>query len=296
MQKFIRIALPWICIAVMVWCLFFDGINYLDWTWLVGVAGIGVVCYIGLYVKLHKLQQKQEEHLCLLKKQAEEAEEAVAPELEKVKGNWLKKEMIKRRLVREYIEKNSDDCSEENIAIENIKGWLGSLIWSFGIIIAMPMLLIIILLFVGLVGLVGSCLSDGTGVPTQIDYHNADDLQKVTGVEFPEIIPVDSIYSDGGLVGYNTNIKFIPVKPLDKDFFCRLDQACKTDSCCWRKDSTGYFYDIYPEAIPFDRTKGMHRRMVDVDGKKVSDWDGSYISVFVPIKGDTIILNDGWTR
>lgn len=295
MQKFIRIALPWVCIAVMIWCLFFDGINYLDWTWLVGVAGIGVVCYIGLYVKLHKLLQKQkEEHLCLLKKQTKQAEEAVAPELEKVKGNWLKKEMIKRRLVREYIERNSDDCSEENIAIENIKGWLSSLIWSLGIIIAMPMLLMIIL-FVGL-GLVGTCLSDGTGVPTHIDYHNADDLQKVTGVEFPEIVPVDSIYSDGGLAAYNTEIKFVPAKPLDKDFFYRLDQACKTDSCCWRKDSTGYRYDIYPEAIPFDRTKGMHRRMVDVDGKKVPDWDGTYISVFVPIKGDTIILNDGWTR
>ena len=116
-----------------------------------------------------------------------------------------------------------------------------------------------------------------TGVPTHIDYHNADDLQKVTEVEFPEIVPVDSFYSDGGLAGDNTNIKFIPVKPLDKDFFYRLDQACKTDSCCWRKDSTGYSYDIYPEAIPFDRTKGMHRRMVDVDGKKVPDWDGTYI-------------------
>lgn len=290
MQKFIRIALPCVCIAFMVWFLLFDGSNYLGWNGLIGVVGIGAVCFAVLCVKLHKLQKQKEG---LLKKQAEEA---VAPELKKVKGNSLKKEMIKRRLVREYIERNSDDCSEENIAIENIKGWLGSLIWSFGIIIAMPMLLIIILLFVGLVGLVGSCLSDGTGVPTQIDYHNADDLQKVTGVEFPEIVPVDSIYSDGGLAGYNTNIKFIPVKPLDKDFFYRLDQACKTDSCCWKKDSTGYRYDIYPEAIPFDRTKGMHRRMVDVDGKKVPDWDGTYISVFVPIKGDTIILNDGYTR
>ena len=290
MQKFIRIALPCVCIAFMVWFLLFDGNNYLGWNGLIGVVGIGAVCFAVLCVKLHKLQKQKEG---LLKKQAEEA---VAPELKKVKGNSLKKEMIKRRLVREYIERNSDDCSEENIAIENIKGWLGSLIWSFGIIIAMPMLLIIILLFVGLVGLVGSCLSDGTGVPTQIDYHNADDLQKVTGVEFPEIVPVDSIYSDGGLAGYNTNIKFIPVKPLDKDFFYRLDQACKTDSCCWKKDSTGYRYDIYPEAIPFDRTKGMHRRMVDVDGKKVPDWDGTYIYVFVPIKGDTIILNDGYTR
>ena len=292
MQKFIRIALPCVCFAVMVWFLLFNGSKYLGWNGLIGVVGIGAVCIVVLCVKLHKLQQKQkEEHLCLLKKQAEEA---VAPELEKVKGNSLKKEMIKRRLVREYIERNSDDCSEENIAIENIKGWLSSLIWSLGIIIAMPMLLIIIL-FVG-VGLVGTCLPNGTGVPTHIDYHNADDLQKVTGVEFPEIVPVDSIYSDGGLAGYGTQIKFVPAKPLDKDFFYRLDQACKTDSCCWKKDSTGYRYDIYPEAIPFDRTKGMHRRMVDVDGKKVPDWDGTYISVFVPIKGDTIILNDGWTR
>lgn len=298
MQKFIRIALPWVCSAVMVWYLFFDGADYLGWNGLIDVVGIGAVgavCIAVLYVKLHKLQKQKEEHLCLLKKQAEEA---VAPELEKVNGNSLKKEMIKRRLVREYIEKNSDNCSEENIAIENTKDWLSLLKWSFGIIIAMPMLLIIIL-FVVAVGLfvVGFGLSDGTGVPTQVDYHNADDLQKVTGVEFPEVIPVDSFYSDRGLASYETQIKFVPAKPLNKDFFYRLDQACKTDSCCWRKDSIGYFYDIHPEAIPFDRTKGMHRRMVeDVDGKKVPDWDGTYISVFVPIKGDTIILSDGWTR
>lgn len=107
---------------------------------MVGVAGIGAVCFAVLCVKLHKLQKQKEG---LLKKQAEEA---VAPELEKVKGNSLKKEMTKRRLVREYIERNSDDCSEENIAIENIKGWLNSLrrslIYGCG-----PLLLIILLKF-----------------------------------------------------------------------------------------------------------------------------------------------------
>ena len=92
--------------TLLLWYLFFDCIDYIDWKWLVGVAGIGVVCYIGLYVKLHKLLQKQkEEHVCLLKKQAKQTEEAVTPELEKVKGNWLKKEMIKRRLVREYVKR-----------------------------------------------------------------------------------------------------------------------------------------------------------------------------------------------
>ena len=95
MQKFIRIALPCVCFAVMVWFLLFNGSKYLGWNGLIGVVGIGAVCIVVLCVKLHKLQQKQkEEHLCLLKKQAEEA---VAPELEKVKGNSLKKEMIKRR-------------------------------------------------------------------------------------------------------------------------------------------------------------------------------------------------------
>lgn len=133
MQKFIRIALPWVYFAVMVWYLFFDGINYLDWKWLVGVAGIGVVCYIGLYVKLHKLLQKQkEEHLCQLKKQAKQAEEAVAPELEKVKGNWLKKEMIKRRMVKKYLEKNTDYYANayDNNAISKVQDWISSLWWS----------------------------------------------------------------------------------------------------------------------------------------------------------------------
>lgn len=133
MQKFIRIALPCVCFAVIIWCCWGGGFDYLDWKWLVGVAGIGVVCYIGLYVKLHKLLQKQkEEHLCLLKKQAKQAEEAVAPELEKVKGNWLKKEMIKRRMVKEYLEKNTDYYANayDNNAISKVQDWMSSLWWS----------------------------------------------------------------------------------------------------------------------------------------------------------------------
>lgn len=133
MQKFIRIALPCVCFAVIIWCCWGGGFDYLYWKWLVGVAGIGVVCYIGLYVKLHKLLQKQkEEHLCLLKKQAKQAEEAVAPELEKVKGNRLKKEMIKRRMVKEYLEKNTDYYANayDNNAISKVQDWISSLWWS----------------------------------------------------------------------------------------------------------------------------------------------------------------------
>ena len=68
MQKFIRIALPCVCIAFMVWFLLFNGSKYLGWNGLIGVVGIGAVCIVVLYVKLHKLQKQKEEHLCLLKK------------------------------------------------------------------------------------------------------------------------------------------------------------------------------------------------------------------------------------
>lgn len=129
MQKFIRIALPCVCFAVIIWWCCFNGFQYIHWKWLILAAGIGAVCYIGLYVKLHKLQKQKEEHLCLLKKQAEEA---VAPELEKVKGNWLKKELVKRRMVKEYLEKNTDYYANayDNNAISKVQDWISSLWWS----------------------------------------------------------------------------------------------------------------------------------------------------------------------
>ena len=56
-----------------------------------------------------------------------QAEEAVAPELEKVKGNSLKKDMIKRSLVREYLEKHTDYCDD---SIRNVQCWGSSVKWS----------------------------------------------------------------------------------------------------------------------------------------------------------------------
>lgn len=129
MQKYIRIALPCVCFAVIIWWCCFNGFQYIHWKWLILAAGIGAVCYIGLYVKLHKLQKQKEEHLCLLKKQAEEA---VAPELEKVKGNRLKKELVKRRMVKEYLEKNTDYYANayDNNAISKVQDWISSFWWS----------------------------------------------------------------------------------------------------------------------------------------------------------------------
>lgn len=124
MQKFIRIALPLVCFAVIVWCCWGGGLDYLDWKWLVVVAGIGAVCLAILFVKEHNMLGKREEYYNQLKMLAEEA---VAPELEKVKGNSLKKDMIKRRLVREYLEKHTDYCDD---SIRNVQCWGSSVKWS----------------------------------------------------------------------------------------------------------------------------------------------------------------------
>ena len=128
MQKFIRIALPCVCFAVIIWWCWGGGFDYLDWKWLV-VAGIGAVCLAILFVKEHNMLGKREEYYNQLKMQAEEA---VAPELEKVKGNWLKKEMIKRRMVKEYLEKNTDYYANayDNNAISKVQDWISSLWWS----------------------------------------------------------------------------------------------------------------------------------------------------------------------
>ena len=128
--------------------------------------------------------------------------------------------------------------------------------------------------------------------PSSIPYHTAEDLKKVTGVEFPDIIPVDSTYEDGYALT-ETTIKFVPKKALSVKFFQKLDKVCKEDSCCWSKDSLGYYYNIYPER-PIDRTKGTHIRQVELDGKMVNDWDGDFILVRIPITGDTIYVSEGW--
>ena len=62
----------------------------------------------------------------------EEAIEAVAPEVEKVKGNRLKKELVKRRMVKEYLEKNTDYYANayDNNDISKVQDWISSLWWS----------------------------------------------------------------------------------------------------------------------------------------------------------------------
>ena len=134
MQKFIRIALPCVCFAVIIWWCYFNGFQYMNWKWLILAAGIGGICIAALYVKQHKMLGKREAQR---KKQMEEAIEAVAPELEKVKGNSLKKELVKRRMVKEYLEKNTDYYTkvDDNDAIRKVQDWISSVGWSIYLLI-----------------------------------------------------------------------------------------------------------------------------------------------------------------
>ena len=131
MQKFIRIALPCVCFAVIIWWCCFNGFQYINWKWLIVAAGIGGFSIAALYVKQHKMLGKREAQ------RKKQMEEAIEPELEKVKGNSLKKELVKRRMVREYLEKNTDYYAkvDDNDAIRKVQNWISSVGWSIYLLI-----------------------------------------------------------------------------------------------------------------------------------------------------------------
>ena len=148
------------------------------------------------------------------------------------------------------------------------------------------------------------------------DYKTSEDFYKLTGVEFPELEMVDSLFFQDG--GFPTNhwkeYKFIAKDGLNDSFHKRLEQACETDSTHWSYtdgDIVDYFYPslgepiignqmhyhyrIYPDQEPVDRSRGMCDRMVEgFDGEMVTDWDGTYITV--DNVNVTIILRNGWVH
>ena len=148
------------------------------------------------------------------------------------------------------------------------------------------------------------------------EYRTAEDFYKLTGVEFPELEMVDSLFYDEGCLRACTwhEYKFVAKDGLDQEFFKRLDQACESDPTHWNSHLNTeyaigpgfeldydnehveyYSYRIYPDQTPVDRSRGMCDRMVKGhDGELTKDWDGSFISV--KVQKDTIILRDGWLR
>ena len=148
------------------------------------------------------------------------------------------------------------------------------------------------------------------------DYKTSEDFYKLTGVEFPELEMVDSLFfQDGGLpTNHWREYKFVVKGRSNNRFKQHLEHACVTDSTHWTYtegsvsdffyEGTGermigdqmvYHYEIYPDKEPVDRSRGICDRMVEgFDGKMVPDWDGTYITV--DVVNDTIILRNGWVR
>ena len=146
------------------------------------------------------------------------------------------------------------------------------------------------------------------------EYRTSEDFYKLTGVEFPELEMVDSLFfQDGGFpTSYWKEYKFVAKDGLSRSFYKSLERACETDSTHWHYAEGGsiydyfyqivgepvigdqmlYHYGICPDKEPVDRSRGMCDRMVEIDGEMIKDWDGTFISV--DIVNDTIILREGW--
>ena len=124
-------------------------------------------------------------------------------------------------------------------------------------------------------------------VPKSIPYHTADDLKKVTGVEFPEVIAVDSTLFDDPGIG----MWFVMKDESRQAFYGRLDRACRDDTCCWHRDSLGYRYCIVNPERPIDRTQGTHIRK-EAENEEDNIWIDR-VEVFVPLDNDTIYVYEG---
>ena len=86
-------------------------------------------------------------------------------------------------------------------------------------------------------------------------YRSCEDFYKLTGVEFPELEMVDSLYYDDMCINPNTyyEYKFVAKEGLSRSFYRDLDQACESDPAHWQSDKERA---IYPSPPPADAARG----------------------------------------
>ena len=88
-----------------------------------------------------------------------------------------------------------------------------------------------------------------------------EDLRRITGVEFPEVVPVDSTWHYDASILSETTIKFVPVKPLNAEILPKvLTRLARMILAAGAKDSLGYLYYIYPERSQSTDLTGTHIR------------------------------------
>jgi hypothetical protein len=137
-------------------------------------------------------------------------------------------------------------------------------------------------------------VGDEKGVPTELEYRNADDLYKISNVKFPEVVAVDSSY----YLSFSWDVTYVKFVLKDRskyqDLISDITRIAKTDSLYWSETDYTYHYYILPEE-PINRPQGTGWRITS-DGRP--DWDGHFISIDIPKVGvsDTILLEYGWGR
>ncbi len=203
--------------------------------------------------------------------------------------------VITGAILKRKATKNADDTKVEQMRMLTRKGW------RMFLIVGIPSTIICIILFVGIILMFATALdTESQGQPSSIEFRDSHDLERITAVQFPDVQLVDSSYYRNFSLN-ETKVIFTVKKTDRKKLLQRIKRAAKNDAY-WSGNSTeGWGYYILPDTTieVFDRTKGHGYRMVDMDGdgiKESKDWDGTFISLGVTPKGDTIRVTYGWAR
>ncbi len=152
---------------------------------------------------------------------------------------------------------------------------------GFTILLFLPSVFLLFLISFG-----SADLDTHRGPANRTAFRDAHDLERATGIAFPDVTAVDST-EESAWRSRMTTVSFVPKRPLKRKFKAQLDEVCQTDKH-WRKDEGCWHYNIEVGTSfeNFDRKIKSHERV----GSE------AYISVSVPEKGDTIILYYGYTH
>ncbi len=152
-QKVLRVSMVIITVVVMFYLGIHSDFSTKQLFWGSTIFGVvGLALFAVSWVKSENRYWAKERKKSRLEA---EAQPIVAPELEKISGNWYKKELVKRRLVREYVESHWVDSQDEKP--DNLSAW-GEAFVLCSVIVILPILaaiaitlLLLVLLFIPII-------------------------------------------------------------------------------------------------------------------------------------------------
>ena len=147
MKYFCFYELPFI-LSMIVFIIILNARNENTFWWMVACGSLFIVVagllWVVAYIKRNNEYKRINEEYDQYEK---EAEQTLASEIEVVKGNSLKKELIKRKLIRKYIKKNHPEASRivNDSKFDSWNGW-HSIFLSSGYVFLTPLLWMLLLI------------------------------------------------------------------------------------------------------------------------------------------------------